>query len=94
MGQQDLHKGYMLDGIWPGNHDIQCLTRLVNMHFSGDLTAYLSFAQLGETRRNEDPDAVVLLNAWLPELSEEGGGNTRCTWAGGTFFQLWFCVRK
>ncbi len=20
--------------------------------------------------------------------------NTRCAWAGGTFFQLWFCVRK
>jgi hypothetical protein len=34
----------ILDGIWPGSHNITLLTRFVACHFAGDWNNYLLFA--------------------------------------------------
>jgi hypothetical protein len=30
----------ILDGVWPGSHDVTLLTRFVSCHFNGDWSAY------------------------------------------------------
>jgi hypothetical protein len=44
------------------------------MHFSGDWTMYLFFAQWGETKQDGDLDAVIWFGNWLLADAEKGGG--------------------
>jgi hypothetical protein len=68
------HKTDMLNGIWPGSHNVQLLNQFVEMHFFGNWTAYLYFAKWGKTKQDVDPDAVVWLGGWLLANAKKGGG--------------------
>ncbi len=55
----------ILDGVWPGLHDIQLLTCFVMTHFSGDWTSYLHFAKWADSRLLTAPGSLILLEGWL-----------------------------
>jgi hypothetical protein len=64
----------MLDGIWPGSHNVQLLNWFMEMHFSGNWMAYLYFAKWGKTKQDGDSDAVVRLGDWLLANAEKRRG--------------------
>ncbi len=62
---QELIESNIIDGIWPGNHDITLLTHFVDCHFNGDWNVYLYFGQWAEEQRLAAPSASIQLDDWL-----------------------------
>jgi hypothetical protein len=67
-------KDDILNGIWPGSHDIQLLTQFVTTPFVGDWTAYLYFAQWAESRLLADPGIMICFDDWLQANIGKGDG--------------------
>jgi hypothetical protein len=61
----ELIESNIIDGIWPGNHDITLLTRFVDCHFDGDWNGYLYFGQWAEEQRLAVPSVSIQLDDWL-----------------------------
>ncbi len=70
----------ILDGVWPGSHDVTLLTCFVSCHFDGDWSAYSQFLHWVNARSLDRPGAEIQLDEWLllksseAEDSEESGG--------------------
>jgi hypothetical protein len=67
---QELIESAIIDGIWPGNHDITLLTCFVDCHFEGDWNGYLYFDQWAEEQRLASPSASIQLDDWLSLKSD------------------------
>jgi hypothetical protein len=79
----------ILDGVWPGSHDIQLLTCFVMTHCSGDWTSYLHFAKWADSRLLTAPGSPILLEIWLQ--SKCGGGDGL---RDGAASETWYCLRS
>jgi hypothetical protein len=55
----DADKDDSLNGIWPGSHDVQGVTRFVTTHFAGDGMAYLHFAKWADGRSLTHPGSAI-----------------------------------
>jgi hypothetical protein len=69
----DADENDILDGIWPGSHDIQLVTRFVISHFSGEWTAYHHFAKWADSRVLTHPG----ITTWLDDWPHTKSGKTR-----------------
>jgi hypothetical protein len=49
----------ILDGVWPGLHDVTLLTRFVSCHFDGDWLAYSRFLHWADVRSLDWPGAEI-----------------------------------
>ncbi len=76
----------ILDGIWPGSHDIQLVTHFVMTHFARDWTAYLHFAQWSDPRVLTDPGTTICLDDWLQTKSGKEDGLRE-----DTVGETWYC---
>jgi hypothetical protein len=74
----DQDKKDILEGIWPGSHNVHLLTHFARCHFAGDWTAYLLFPRWAKARSLTVSGALVWLDKWLEEeedkVNENGGG--------------------
>jgi hypothetical protein len=55
----------ILDGFWPGSHNITWLTHFVLCHFAGDWSAYLHFPHWVDAQSLEQPGSEIHLDEWL-----------------------------
>ncbi len=55
----------ILNGFWPGSHDIIRLTHFVLCHFAVDWLAYLHFSHWVDARSLEQPGSEICLDEWL-----------------------------
>jgi hypothetical protein len=62
---QELIESNIINGIWPGNHDITLITYFVDCHFDGDWNGYMYFGQWAEEQRLDAPSASIRLDYWL-----------------------------
>ena len=49
----------ILNGVWPGLHDVTLLTRFVSCHFDGDWLAYSQFLHWADARLLDQPGAEI-----------------------------------
>jgi hypothetical protein len=63
--QTDKEETDILDGIWPGSHNVTLLTRFVTCHFSGDWSAYLPFAHWADSKSLGHPSTSISIDKWL-----------------------------
>jgi hypothetical protein len=67
----DAEEDDLLDGIWPGSHDVRLVTCFVFLHFNGDWTAYLQFAKWADDRTLTHSGVAIWLEDWLRTVSGE-----------------------
>jgi hypothetical protein len=62
--QMERDKASILDGDWPGPHNITLLTRHVVCHFTGYWNSYLPFAHLADSQSLDNPSSFIQLDDW------------------------------
>ncbi len=66
--------GAILNGIWPGSHNVSLLSHFVSLHFVGDWSVYLQFAHWADAQSMLYPNIPVRLDSWLSLKSDLAGG--------------------
>jgi hypothetical protein len=62
--QMEGNEASILNGIWPGSHNITLLTRFVACHFAGDWNSYLPFTHWADSQLLENPSSNIQLDDW------------------------------
>jgi hypothetical protein len=70
--QMERDEAPILDGNWPGSHNITLLTRLVACHLAGDWNSYLLFAHWADSQLLGNPSFSTQLDDWC-YLKSNGG---------------------